>query len=570
MVGFSVNNRSRGQDFRACTGSGRSVSGTARALRLLVAAVFVGIVLAVSPGLAQAARPNIVVIQTDDQPIEQFNGTWRDFVDRQRLIMPNTLRLIRDQGVEFRNYVTPFPICSPSRASLLSGNYAHNHGVIRNEGENGGWLAYRSNRINTENLPVWLQRSGYRTLHFGKFLNFYGGRDEPVETTVPPGWDRWVTDATDNSTRNFYGYSQNIDGTAVGPFGSALYRPWELKDHPGCMFRTPAECVYHTDSMSVQAARAIRNSGDQPFFLQLDYHAPHGDSVAPIGPEPATRHYRSALSTPVPKAPSFNERDVSDKPSFIRSLPRLDSGDRSLIKNEHQRSIESLLSVDDGVKRIFNALRSSGKLDNTYVVFTSDNGFFLGQHRISRGKILPHDPALRVPMVIRGPGIRPGTVSQELVANQDLAPTLLAVARSKAGARLDGRSMVRFWKQPRSISRRPILLSSYSAATPLLLNDYTGEPPVVSGGSGGASVSGVVPAQSYIGILLGPYKYIEYESGDRELYVLTRDPAELDNRIGEPGYGPVTSFLARQLDMLRGCRGAECRTPVTRWPEPPD
>jgi arylsulfatase A-like enzyme len=159
-----------------------------------------------------APRPNIVVIQTDDQPIEQFGGKWRDYYDRDRPIMPNTVRLIRNQGIEFSRYITPYPLCAPSRASLLSGNYAHNHGVIRIGGDRGGWPAYRSNRIFDENLGTWLQRSGYRTLHFGKFMNYYGGLDEPPEAEVPPGWDRWVSDATDNSTRDFYGYRQNVDG----------------------------------------------------------------------------------------------------------------------------------------------------------------------------------------------------------------------------------------------------------------------------------------------------------------------------------------------------------------------
>jgi N-acetylglucosamine-6-sulfatase len=540
------------------------------ALRLLLAGAFVGMVLALSPGLASASRPNIVVIQTDDQPIEQFNGKWRDFAGREQLIMPNTLRLIRSQGVEFRNYVTPFPICAPSRASLLSGNYAHNHGVLRISGDSGGWTGYRNNPIHRENLAVWLQRSGYRTLHFGKFINWYGGLDEPVETEVPPGWDRWVTDATDNSTRNFYGYLQNIDGRAAGPFGTSLYAPWENKDRPGCLFPDPAECLYHTDSMSVQAARAIEKSGSRPFYLQLDYHAPHGDSVPPIGPEPATRHYRSALTTPGPRPPGFDEQDISDKPAFVRELPRLTPSDLRNIRNEHQRSIESLISVDQGVKRVYDALIAAGKLENTYIVFTSDNGFFLGQHRISRGKVLPYEPGLRVPMVIRGPGIEPRSVSDEVVANQDLAPTVLALSRARAGRRVDGRSMVRFWQEPDRISRRPILLSSYLASTPLRPSNYTGEPPIVSGSSGDASVSGTVPAQSYVGIRLGPYKYVEYESGDRELYVLTRDPAELENRAGEAGYRRVAGFLGRELKRLRGCRAAECRTPVTRWPPPPE
>ncbi len=531
------------------------------------------IVLAVrADGAAAAARPNFVVIQTDDQPIEQFHGRWRDHMDRRRQIMPNTMRLLRDQGIEFSRYITPYPICAPSRASLLSGSYAHNHRVLRVGGENGGWDAFRRNAILRENLPVWLQRAGYRTLHFGKFMNFYGGLDEPAETEVPPGWDRWVSDATDNSTRQFYGYTQNIDGRVSGPFGSIEYSPWDEKDPVGCPWLGLERCDYHSDSMSRKAARAIENSGRRPFFLQIDYHAPHGDKTQPIGPEPAVRHYRSALRTGVPKPPGFNERDVSDKPAVMAAIPPMDQKEIRQIRNEHQRSIEALRSVDDGVRWIYEALESAGRLDNTFIIFTSDNGFFLGQHRVSRGKLLPYEPALRVPMVVRGPGIEPGSQSREVVANQDVAPTLLNLAGARAARRMDGRSMAGFWRKPERISRRPILISSYSSATPLTPSDYPGEtlvPPSAAAGQPGAGTSGLVPRADYVGIRLGPYKYVELESGEGELYVLTRDPAELENRYSDPRYRRIVRFLGTELARLRGCRAAECREPTRRWPQPP-
>jgi N-acetylglucosamine-6-sulfatase len=532
------------------------------------------ILLALRAEPASAApKPNVVVIQTDDQPVEQFHRRWRDYLDRKRQIMPNTMRLLRDQGVEFSRYITPYPICAPSRASLLSGNYAHNHRVLRVGGETGGWTAFRNNAILRENLPVWLQRAGYRTLHFGKFMNFYGGLDEPAEAEVPPGWDRWVSDATDNSTRQFYGYTQNIDGKVTGPLGSLLYTPWDEKDPVGCPWFGFSECDYHSDAMSLKAARSIRNSGGRPFYLQIDYHTPHGDKTQPIGPEPAVRHYRSALRTATPKPAGFNETDVSDKPAVISEIPPMDQREIRRIKNEHQRSIEALRSVDDGVKWIYEALEATGKLDNTYIIFTSDNGFFLGQHRVSRGKLLPYEPALRVPMVVRGPGIEPGSQSDELVANQDVAPTILKLARARAARRVDGRSMVRFWNRPDRISRRPVLISSYSSSVPLAESDYPGEPLTVTGGGAegsGAGASGLVTSADYVGIRLGPYKYVELESGERELYVLTRDPAELENRYSDPRYRRIVGFLEKELDRLRGCRAADCRTPTSKWPKPPD
>jgi N-acetylglucosamine-6-sulfatase len=517
------------------------------------------------------ARPNIVLIQTDDQPIQQFQGVWRDLYNRDRQIMPNTMNLVRNQGIEFTNYITPFPLCAPSRASLLSGQYAQNHGVIRIGGARGGWDGYRNNRINNENLPVWLQRSGYRTAHFGKFINHYGGPDAPTESTVPPGWDRWVTDATDNSTREFYGYQQNIDGEITPRMGFPYYDMTGGKDPLGCPDLGLDVCNYHTDSMSEQVANEIR-SADKPFYFQLDYHTPHGDSRPPIGPEPAIRDYDTALKTPTPNPPGFNEADVSDKPWFLRDLTsRLTAGEIQQLTIENRKSVEALQSVDRGVKKIVDTLAQTGKLRNTYIIYTSDNGFFLGQHRIHRGKLLPYEPAVRVPFVMRGPGIKKGSTSREPVANQDIAPTILKLTGAKAKSKIDGRPMNSFWKNTKRHSRRPLLLSSYQQATRFIPGDYPEEPPVLtpSKAKKGAQVSAKAANHNYVGIRVGPYKYVNYEEGESELYVIPQDPHELDNRYGKPRYRKIQAYLERELTKLRACKGASCRAPVPKWPKPP-
>ena len=431
-----------------------------------------------------------------------------------------------------------------------------------------------------ENLPVWLQRAGYRTMHFGKFMNNYGGIDAPAETVVPPGWDQWVSDATDNSTREFYGYRQNVNGTVTARLGWPYYDQQGGRDPEGCPWLGIEVCNYHTDSMSQQAEAAIREAGDQPFYLQVDYHAPHGDSRPPIGPEPAPRHYDTALKTPGPRPRGFNERDITDKPRFLQEADAaapLTQTEISQLDTEYRKSIEALRSVDDGVGGIIKALRETGRLANTYVIYTSDNGFFTGQHRISRGKLLPYEPALRVPFVIRGPGIRPGTRSFEPVANQDVAPTIIRLAGARAALTIDGRSMIPFWKDPKKRSRRPILLSSYATITRLIPGDYPDDPE--QPGDGGtedrtrrdkdASASVRSPDQNYVGIRLGPYKYIRYESGETELYVLSEDPAELENRAGDPRYLKVINYLETQLADLRGCKGQSCRSWASRWPSPP-
>jgi len=547
----------------------------ARTTATFLAAVCLGLAaagfLAPGAGAAAATRPNFVVIETDDQPLNEFDRRFRDLNDVWRPIMPNTMKLMRDKGITFTQYMTPFPLCAPSRASLLSGRYTQNHGVIRIGGPRGGWQAYQSNPIMYENLPVWLQRAGYWTAHFGKFINNYGGPDDPAETIVPPGWNHWVTDATDNSTREFYGYRQNIDGQITPRLGWPYYDTQGGRDPEGCPWLGVAICNYHTDSMSMQAEDAIRAAGPDPFYIQVDYHTPHGDSRPPIGPEPAVRHYDTALRTPGPRPLGFNERDMSDKPVYLQEADEaapMSANEINQIDTEYRKSVEALRSVDDGVGGIIAALRETGRLNNTYVIFTSDNGFFNGQHRISRGKLLPYEPALRVPFVIRGPGIRPKTKSYEPVANQDIAPTLLKLAGTKAGRAVDGRTMQPFWADPKKRSRRPILLSSYQQITRLIPGDYPDDPQTTTTRDG-AHVSVKSPDQNYVGIRLGPYKYIRYENGESELYVLREDPAELQNRANDPRYRRVIRYLDTQLETLRGCQGQTCRSWAPPWPQPP-
>ena len=549
-----------------------------RSVAALLAALCLGLAAAglLASGATAATKPSFVVIQTDDQPLNEFDRRFRDLYDNWRQIMPKTMGLIRDKGITFTQYMTPFPLCAPSRASLLSGRYTQNHGVIRIGGPRGGWQAWQNNPIMFENLPVWLQRAGYETLHFGKFMNYYGGPDAPAETVVPPGWDRWVTDATDNSTREFYGYQQNIDGEVTPRLGWPYYDQSGGRDPEGCPWLGVQYCNYHTDSMSMQAEQAIREAGPEPFFLQVDYHTPHGDSRPPIGPEPAPRHYDSALRTPGPRAPGFNERDITDKPKFLQDADAaapLSQNEINQIDTEYRKSVEALRSVDDGVGQIIRALRETGRLANTYVIFTSDNGFFTGQHRISRGKLLPYEPALRVPFVIRGPGIKPKTRSYEPVANQDVAPTIIRLADARAALTIDGRSMKPFWVDPKKRSRRAILLSSYATITRLIPGDYPDDPEqpgsTETTGRRGAHASVRSPDQNYVGIRLGPYKYVRYESGERELYVLRDDPAELENRAADPRYRRVLNYLDVQLEALRGCKGQSCRNWSPPWPQPP-
>ncbi len=528
---------------------------------------------------ANASRPNVVLIQTDDQTLEQLYATFTNLNGQAQRVMPHTLDLLGKKGITFNRYYASYPLCCPSRATLLSGRYAHSDGVISNDAPRGGYPSYQIHTINDHNLATYLQGAGYRTIHLGKFLNNYGGKDSPAETTVPPGWDDWETFATDNSTRLYYGYLLNVNGTIEGPFGDKTYDEISGKDDPGCPDFPPVgvTCNYSTDQFTARAVNQIRTSAPGgPFYMQVDYNAPHGDPRPPIGPEPPVRYYDSALSTLLPKTRAFNEGDVSDKPTFIRDAAEyLDSTAIRRIRIEYQKGIESLRGIDDGVGRIVKTLGEVGELNNTYIFFISDNGFFFGEHRLERAKFLPYEPAIHMPLLVRGPGIRPGSKTGELVANLDLAPTITQLASATADRNFDGRSMVRFWNDPSLRSRRPILLESFANATDIdteggsTVTDRAAARRFAAEHSAGRASSRIAaPVENYLGVRLGPYKYVEYETGDRELYNLVKDPNELNNQVLNPRYDRVQRFLKDQIDQLEGCRGRQCKYVTGPIPQP--
>ena len=537
------------------------------ALALLFALLFAGALG--RSGLAQAARPlpdpvrpNVVVIQTDDQSLTSLRATFRDSDDSVQRVMPKTLDLIGAKGIEFTNYYVSHPVCAPSRATLLSGQYAHTSGFTRNSGPTGGWEGWKNLPILDENLAVALSRAGYRTSHIGKFTNnYHGATMDTVDTTVPPGWSHWYVPSYGN-TLYYYGTRLNVNGVPVGPLGSNGYDMWgAATDPPGCtaaslLAPVPGiTCNHSTDLFSRNAVEQIEQAGDTPFYIQVDYNTPHGDHRSPIGAQPLSRHYDSALKTRMPRPAGFNEPDNSDKPSFVRDIPPMERGEIEQIDIRWQKDLESLRGVDDGVGAIIAALRRSGKLSSTYIFFTSDNGQFNGEHRMSSAKFLPYEPAAKVPMLVRGPGISQNTKSSELVANVDIAPTILGLTGARLPRGFDGRNMKPFWKNPAKRTRRPIVLESFVGPSDV--------PPVDAG------VSAAAPPRNFSGLRAGRYKYIEYTNGERELYDLKSDPAELVNRITDPAWRKIAIRLSSELVTRRNCRGAACRAETTQLPAPP-
>jgi len=493
--------------------------------RLLTAVLALAAVAAVTtasslrPDTAPAAgsRPSFVVIMTDDQ-------TYQDMA-----AMPQTTRLIGGAGATFTHAYVSYSLCCPSRATYLTGQYAHNHGVRSNSPPSGGFEALDGRQT----LPVWLRAAGYDTSHIGKYLNGYGLRHAAV---VPPGWRDWHG-AIDKSTYQMWGYKLFERGAAH------TYGSFDIED----------PTLYQTDVFRDKALEFIGThaADDDPFFLSLAFVAPHGEVQEPGSTtlpyvRPAPRHLGRFRSLRLPRALA-GEKDVSDKPPYVKRLRRASASTTARIRENFRARRESLLAVDESVAAVVGALERAGRLGSTYILFTSDNGFFQGEHRISKGKYLPYDPSTHVPLMIRGPGIPPGTVSRELTPNADLAPTVLDAAGATAGRPLDGRSLLPFARNPALRTGRPILHEG-------LVDSDIDSDTVRRGRSVGR----------FYAIRTDRFLYVQWRGGARELYDLARDPKELHSRHGDRRYRRVRDKLSREVQQLRHCRGPDCLRPVPR------
>jgi N-acetylglucosamine-6-sulfatase len=465
-------------------------------------------------------RPNVVVLMTDDQQADSVR------------FMPNVQRLLAGHGVTFTNSFVSYSLCCPSRATLLTGQYAHSHGVRTNTPPSGGYSKLAPTLGNS--LPVWLQRAGYTTAHIGKFLNGYG-RTSP-DTEVPPGWSEWYgalddPDAHTGGTYTMYGYTLNENGAIV---------------HYGSTPDVVDPATYQTDVYSAKAEDFIRRRapGRKPFFLSVAPLASHTESAGVCNcdgnnPRAAPRDEGTLAGEPLPKGPDYNEADVADKPQAVRSLDPIGPTAEAGITVRYRAQLESLGAVDDMVGELIDALKDKGELGNTVFVFTADNGFFNGQHRVRNGKVRVYEPSVRVPLIIRGPEVPKGKRTQP-VANVDLAPTIAAFAKAKSGRLMDGRSLLPLIRDKRGERGRGILLETFFNADP---EDDPETPPT-----------------NYQAVRTDRYLFARYGTGEEELYDLFIDPFELQSRHGDPAYAAVKGALAGLLGQLQDCAGSACRT----------
>jgi len=472
-------------------------------------------------------RPNVVLIVTDDQAVQTLRPDT----------MPSLVDLIAARGTSFTDAIVTTPLCCPSRASMLTGQYGHNNGVLKND--------YNQLKDKRNVLPTWLGRAGYRTIHVGKFLNVYRKAPGP-ESKPAPGWDVWQTLKEPNT---YYDYDLSINGRKVN-YGTS-------------------DDDYLTDVLSRRAARLVRRSAarKRPFYLQLDEWAPHaspGRGTGPCGsgadPVPGPADESLFTQEPLPHPPSFDEQDVGDKPSFVQDKPPLDV---SAVEREYRCGLASLRAVDRGIEKVFQALKSSGELDDTVIIFASDNGYLYGEHGL-RYKLLPYEEALRVPLMISLPaGLRGGVERipeiAEPVANIDLSPTILELAgaepcrRAKRCRVMDGRSLMPLlhgededWPHDRA-----------------LVVEFTGQ----HQGFSSCSYRGIrTPGEAYVEHTSVP----EFDTGgceptlEVEHYDLGSDPFQLDNLYPALPATPEAGeqqLLADRLATLRSCTGIAGRDP---------
>jgi len=482
----------------------------------------------------QSHGPNIVLIRTDDQTLAQLS----------RRTMPNTMGLLANGGTSFSDFIVTTPLCCPSRASTLTGQYGHNNGVLKD--------VYKDLVAKDNILPAWLQRAGYVTAHVGKYLNgFQNALAEPAD--VPTGWDRWVTQL---EPQGYYDYDLAING-GVEHFGKA-----------------PAD--YVTRVLNRAAVGLVRRwtPGPRPLYLQLDQFAPHTSPRSPIprcrgGAVPDPRDQGRFRRAPLPHHPPFGEPNVSDKPSYMHDFPRVTPFHFERLRPRYNCALASLREVDRGVGQIVAALRKTGELDRTVLLFTSDNGYYYGEHRIPKEKEFAYEEGIHLPLIAwLGRKLRDGPQPTHVsvpTANIDIAPTLIDLAGAKPCNPdhrcrvMDGRSLV------------PLLegrAGGWPPGRPLLVE-------LDAKSSGGYNHQSFNRVCRYVGVRAGSEMLIrtltvaKAGSGCRrdveeELYDLRHDPRELHNLLPARPGSPAAAErrrLAALLSKLRDCSGLRGRDP---------
>lgn len=483
---------------------------------------------------AKSGKPNIIFLLADDL----------DYASMQ--YMPKMKSLIADQGVTFENYFVSMSLCCPSRSTTLRGQYGHNTQILGNEPPMGGFQRFYELGEEKSTVSVWLQDSGYRTMLAGKYLNGFPDKSNPMY--IPPGWSEWYSAVKGNAYGEF-DYTLNENGRQV-QYG---HQPQD----------------YGTDVYVGKAVDFIQRSvkDGKPFFVYLAVYAPH----APYTPAP--RHANLFPDAKAPRTPNYNEADVSDKPSYIRNRQLLTERVMNVIDQDYRKRLQSLQAVDEGIENLVNTLKTAGQLDNTYFFFTSDNGYHMGNHRQIVGKVSPYDEELRVTMRVRGPGVPAGKTLEHLAVNTDLAPTFAELTGAKAADFVDGRSLVpllrdnppslNMWRQAFSIENGPDKsVQNLTTYTPDITDPSLLEPQDQDESDRQSLPKGHPlrdPPPPARGVRFQTVSYVEYSTGEVELYDLQKDPYQLQNLIPKTNQQLLNQLSSRVKELMT-CKASTCRT----------
>ncbi|WP_017933287.1 sulfatase-like hydrolase/transferase [Nocardioides sp. Iso805N] len=456
--------------------------------------------------VAASPSPNILLITADDLAVHDLD------------YMPNTRRLLADEGVTFSDGIAPTPLCVPARASLLSGQYAHNHGARTISGPYGGYQSFDDH----DTIATALQEAGYRTMFAGKYLNGYG--KDGTELVQPTGWNQWRA-TVDPSTYRFVDPKMNIDGV--------------LKRESGY---TTDVMTRQSDSMIGGAAKVRKKTG-QPWFEWLNYVAPHvGGPAGPDDPVkryagtdaayrvtvPAARDRNTLRDVRLPTTPDMFPEDTHDLPPGSPRHKRFTQQQKDALRMVYQRRLETVLSLDRAVGHDVATLRRTGQLASTLIIFTSDNGYTVGSSNIN-GKLWHYDPIISIPVLMRGPGVPRGTTTRTPITNPDIAATILAAAHATPPRPLDGVDLLPWLDRPAQL--RVIPIEAWKLAD----------------GS----------QQLYWGVRAGAWTYARLRGGN-ELFDRSTDPYELRNLAADPAYHVTLVRLRELARRYRTCAGDTC------------
>ncbi|MFF4052906.1 sulfatase [Streptomyces chartreusis] len=452
-----------------------------------------------------AERPNIVFVLTDDMSSNLLQ------------YMPE-VRKLQSQGTTFSDYVVSNSLCCPSRSSIFTGRYPHNTGVLSNEGPDGGFTAFHDGGQERDTFATALKAKGYRTAMMGKYLNGYSPGDtvDGQQPYVPPGWSQW-----DVVGGGYKGYKYDLaHNHSVQSHGD---RP---KD-------------YLTDVLSKKGNAFVKKSAaaNKPFLLEVALFTPHGPST------PAPRDEGAFPGLTAPRSPAFDTLPT-DAPPWLARQNRLSPHEKDKIDEKFRKRAQSLQSIDRMIGKLRATLARAGEADNTYFVFSSDNGFHLGEYRLKAGKQTAFDTDVRVPLVIAGPGVAAGRTSDAQVSNIDLAPTFQRIGGAPVSSRVDGHSLL------------PLLDGGSNAnwrKANLIEHRHARQSPGDPDNNGGESIS----PPNYDALRTDAYTYVEYGSGAKEYYDLRTDPYQLHNTVRQLS-SARRAELHDALIRLKKCDGDGC------------